>query len=200
MDGISFVMRVRNEEDTLETAIRSLFSLTINYEIIIILHLCTDKSSEIAHNLQSENNNIKIYEYSIEISKAGYETLVTDKYSQHSLVVFYDWCFQKASYPWKFKMDADFLLSEKLISFINNNTWEERNEMYIITCEVDNFKNKEPYLMGNLLNYGKYYFWEVPCFKNNNFKKIILDNDLKIIHNSKLSLLKNIGYRKSGMK
>lgn len=43
MDGISFVMRVRNEEDTLETAIRSLFSLTINYEIRIVLHLCTDK-------------------------------------------------------------------------------------------------------------------------------------------------------------
>ena len=51
MEGISFIIKVRNEETTLEQCIRSLFPLTVPHEIIVILHCCTDRSKEIAETL-----------------------------------------------------------------------------------------------------------------------------------------------------
>jgi glycosyltransferase involved in cell wall biosynthesis len=53
--GISFIVRARNEEKNLEKCVRSLFTLTIPYEINIILNSCTDRSEEIAKKLAEEN-------------------------------------------------------------------------------------------------------------------------------------------------
>ena len=91
-DGISFMVRIRNEEQTLEKSIRSLFKLTIPHEINLILHCCTDNSLSIAKQLASENKNIKIYTYDYSISRAGYENLATDINSHHSLVHYYNYC------------------------------------------------------------------------------------------------------------
>jgi glycosyltransferase involved in cell wall biosynthesis len=188
-NGISFMVRVRNEEKTLEESIRSLFGLTIPHEIIIILHLCTDKSEEIAEKLSKENSNIKIHKYTNEISRAGYELLATDSISIHSIAYYYNWCLALTNCHWVFKWDGDFISTPSLIDFLNNGIWEERNAKYYIKCNNTSHTNKEPYLMSGLIHYIKYQFWEVGLFKENN-EGIYLDDNISITHASELTELK----------
>lgn len=185
---ISFIVKVRNEEGTIEESIRSLFllSTSISYEIIIILHLCTDDSEKICIQLQKENERIKIFYYHHEISKCGYENLCTKKDSLHSVVTYYNWCLQKASYPWKFKWDADFIASPELIHFLNTHDWiNKRNIRYKICAANFTHVNKEHYLSDSIVEYKKYIFWEVPTFTNCESEE--LDDSIRIIHNSQLS-------------
>lgn len=121
VSGISFIVRIRDEEDVLYDSISSLKALTIPHEIILILHLCIDSSPQIAEKLANENPNIRVIFYNHEVSKAGYETLATDADSDHSFVKYSNWCFNLKKYPWVFKWDADFLSSEGLIKFLNEN-------------------------------------------------------------------------------
>jgi len=187
--GISFLVRIRDEEHVLERGIRSLFALTIPHEIILVLHLCTDKSSEIAQKLAQENPAIKIYTYDTEISRAGYETLATDVNSPHSLMTYYNWCLDKTSYLWKFKWDGDFLASNELIHFLNTNAWNKQNISYRISCKNEDSNNREPYLMGSLKTYTKYWFWEIPSF-GESIQIVNLDPSILIEHVSSLSVLK----------
>lgn len=189
LNGISFMVRVRNEEKTLEESIRSLFQLTIPHEINIVLHLCNDKSEEIAERLSKENANIKIYKYNNSISRPGYELLATDSNSIHSIIYYYNYCLQLTKYHWVFKWDADFISTPELIDYLNNNNWEENNIRYLMNCNNSTHQNKEPYLMSGLIKYIKYQFWEVGLFKTGNVKKP-LDDNISIIHNSELSELK----------
>jgi glycosyltransferase involved in cell wall biosynthesis len=189
LDGISFMVRVRNEEKTLEESIRSLFSITIPHEIVIILHLCNDKSEEIAERLSKENSNIKIFKYNNKISKPGYELLATDADSIHSLIYYYNWCLKLTKYHWVFKWDADFISTSGLIDFLNNNTWEEKNMKYHIRCINSTDKHIEPYLVSGLLKYTKYLFWEVGFYNYGNVDVKLGDN-ISIIHNSELTNLK----------
>lgn len=189
LNGISFMVRVRNEEKTLEESIRSLFSLTIPYEINIILHLCNDKSEEIAERLRSENNNIKIYKYNHEISRPGYELLATDADSIHSFVYYSDWCLKLSNYYWVFKWDADFISTPDLITFLNSNTWEEKNMLYNIRCSNNIESHVESYLACGLIKYTKYLFWEVGYYTSN-IQSIKLENNISIFHKSNLLELK----------
>ena len=192
-NGISFMVRVRDEESTLEESIRSLFNLTINYEIAIILHLCTDRSSDIANALAAENSNVKVFVYNTEISRPGFETLATDANSEHSLITYYKWCKSKLTYSWVFKWDADFLPNENLLAFLNANNWVPEQKHYYIDCiSTETGKvvvNKECYLIGDLLTYAKYIFWEVPIFCTKN--RIDLDNTIYITHLSKVENIKS---------
>jgi len=189
LDGISFMVRVRNEEKTLEQSIRSLMSLKIPHEIIIILHLCDDKSEEIAERLKKENNNIKIYKYNNKVSRAGYELLATDIHSVHSFVYYSNWCLNLTTYHWVFRWDADFISTPDLLEFLNNNTWEEKNIKYYIRCINSTNINIEPYLASGLLNYTKYLFWEVGFYKSGNIN-IHLEDNINITHASELTELK----------
>jgi len=191
MQGISFMIRVRNEEETLDESIRSLSNLTIPHEIIIILHCCTDKSQEIAEQLQKENDKIKIFKYEYEISRAGYENLATDIDSVHSLATYYNYCLSKTTLPWIFKWDADFSASSNLIDYLNNNTWEKQNkQIYICATNHEGLNNTECYLSCNLEKYIKFLFWEVPCWNYIN-EKITLPEDIHISHISYLTKLKS---------
>ena len=174
-EGISFMMRVRNEEQTLEESVRSLFSLTIPYEIVVVLHLCTDRSRAIAEQLQRENNRIRIFEYTVETSRAGYETLATDSSSPHSLMTYYNWCAKKTTLPWIFKWDGDFVASDGLIQFLNNGSWEKRPDggRFQIEARNSDDSNKEVYLSCGLIGYGKSIFWETPI-------TLCIPEDLKI--------------------
>jgi len=191
-EGISFMMRVRNEEHTLEQSVRSLFALTIPYEIVIVLHLCSDRSREISERLQSENKRIHIFEYTVETSRAGYETLATDCSSPHSLMTYYNWCAKKTTLPWIFKWDGDFVASDGLIQFLNNESWEKRPVGARFQIEARNSvdSNKENYLSCGLVRYEKSTFWETPIV-------FCMPDDLKIcpenayiIHKSELSEIK----------
>ena len=158
------MMRVRNEEGTLEESIRSLFALTIPYEIVVVLHLCTDGSRAIAERLQQENDNIRILEYTVETSRAGYETLATDAESNHSLPTYYTWCLKQTRLPWVFKWDGDFVATEGLIKFLNGIQWTHWYGRYSIEARGLSHSVREVYLACGFNCYNKYVFWELAWF------------------------------------
>lgn len=185
MDGISFIVRVRNEEETIKASLLSLKDLTIPYEIIVILHLCTDRSREIVESLKEELP-LKIVEYSLPISRPGYETLVTDATSEHSIPYYCNWCFSHANHIWKFKWDADFISSPELVEYLNSNTWTKTvpSRVFFI-AKNDEMSNAEGYLFTGDFEFKKYYFWE---YLNGSFED--KHTGININHVSKLSNLK----------
>jgi glycosyltransferase involved in cell wall biosynthesis len=195
MAGISFLLRCRNEEATLQQSLESLKPLTIEHEIILVLHLCTDRSAEIATIAAANNPNIKIFTYDVELSRAGYQTLATDSGSPHSIMTYYNWCRAKATKPWIFKWDADFVASPGLITYLNSREWNpEKTTRIVIHAKDETSKNWESYLSCGLAGYGKYIFWEVPLFFPPT-TSISLDPEQYIDHVSKLSNIK--GYWKA---
>ena len=106
MEGISFLVKVHNEEATLYEAVMSLTGLLVSYEILIFLHACTDTSAQIARSLAAADQRIKIFEYNYTLSRPGYETLATDNDSTHSISRYYNWCLSRAKYNWVAKWDA----------------------------------------------------------------------------------------------
>jgi len=191
MAGISFLLRCRNEESTLQRSLESLQGLTIEHEIIVVLHRCTDHSADIVAEAAATNPNIKIYTYDTEISRAGYQTLATDNGSSHSIMTYYNWCRSKATKPWAFKWDGDFIASPSLIDFLNKGSWLNRSTMrYIIHAKDETGKNYEPYLSCGLAGYGKFIFWEVPLYTPP-IETITLDASIYIDHVSKLETVKS---------
>jgi len=166
--GISFVIRVRNEELFLAQSLSSLKPLTIPYECIVILHKCTDSSRTIAESAKASGQPVQIFETDQNLSRAGYETLITPGHYKESLASFYSWCFSKAQYSWKFKWDADFTASVGLLHFLNTELvlGEVKPVRYSIPCIMtDTIINNETYLFNCLVLYTKYIFWEVPAFR-----------------------------------
>ena len=191
--GISFLLRCRNEEAALQRSLESLKGLTIEHEIIVVLHRCTDRSADIVVEAADKNPNIKIYTYDIEISRAGYQTLATDIGSPHSIMTYYNWCKARATKPWLFKWDGDFIASPALIDFLNNDSskWVKRSTLsYIIHAKDETGKNYEPYLSCGLASYGKYIFWETPLYAPP-LDSTKLDASIYIEHASKLDTVKS---------
>lgn len=168
--GVSFVVRVRNEEERIENALMTLTKITIPYEIIVVLHLCTDRTEEITLSCREKlgHEKVKIFYYNEPISRAGLENVVTSAKSKHSLVSFYTFAFSHSKFEWQFKWDADFEMTESLAEWINRWGAPKRPPtVYRIFCHIGNNKNHEPYLFNCLSHYKKYIFWETPSFKEN---------------------------------
>ncbi len=186
------MIRARNEEATLEKSIRSLIPLTIPHEIVVILHCCTDRSEEIVTHLQVEYpDRIKVYSYTTEVSRAGYELLATDATSPHSFCEYSNWCLAQCKKPWVFKWDADFVATPELLDYLNTRTWSPRPEcIYFDACNSTT-SNGEPYLQCGLRGYYKYMLWEVPYTAGTitNIK-----TGIRITHDSDLSTIKSYWY------
>jgi hypothetical protein len=159
-NGLSFIIRIHNEEATLERSVRSLAGITVPHEIVLILHRCTDRSAEIAASLAVENSHVRILTYNLAVSRAGYETLATDVDSPHSFIRYSNWCIQQATYTWVFKWDADFMTSAPLVAFINSIIWEEKNMHISVVAKNATTKNRENYLCGGPRVFTKHVFWE----------------------------------------
>jgi glycosyltransferase involved in cell wall biosynthesis len=190
--GISFIVKIRNEEAVLEQSIRSLSTIKVPHEIILILHRCTDRSRDISERLARENSHIRILTYEHAISRPGYENLATDSDSQHSLVRYYNWCLSQAQFPWKFKWDADFVATPPLVDFLNQHPWEECNMRLSIVAKNGSSENREYYFSCCIRGYHKHIMWEHPSYENED--AIIsrhLDSSVYIDHVSELTELKS---------
>lgn len=165
--GLSFVVRARNEEERIENALMSLAKLTIPYEIVVVLHLCTDRTEEITLACREKlgHDKVRVFYYDEPVSRAGLENVITSAKSKHSLVSFYTFSFSRAKYKWQFKYDADFIMTDSLAAWLNS--WGAPHEpptVYKIFCRIGDKKNHEPYLFNCLTHYTKYVFWETPAF------------------------------------
>lgn len=189
-EGISFIVRIRNEETTLARSVRSLISLTIPHEIVLILHRCTDKSPEIAVSLAKENPHVRIVTYDHGVSRAGYETLVTDANSDHSFIRYSNWCAEQARYPWMFRWDADFVMTRPLLDYINKQSWIPKNIRIGLTAKNKTHSNQEYYLHQSSVRTTKHMFWEAAAFPND-VACLRLENNFYVIHLSELSDIKS---------
>jgi glycosyltransferase involved in cell wall biosynthesis len=189
-EGISFIVRVRNEETTLARSVRSLISLTIPHEIVLILHRCTDKSPNIAAGLAKENPHVRVVTYDHGVSRAGYETLVTDANSDHSFIRYSNWCAEQARYPWMFRWDADFVMTRLLLDYINLQEWVPKNMRIGLTAKNKTHSNQEYYLHQSSVRNTKHIFWEVSEFPGD-VKCLRLENNFYVIHLSELSDIKS---------
>lgn len=191
-DGISFLVRCRNEEATLQQSLDSLKALTIPHEIVVILHRCTDRSADIAATAADTNPNIRIYTYDTEVSVAGYQSLATDFKSPHSFMTYCNWCLAKTTRAWTFKWDADFIAPATLVDYLNGCLWAHihGSKQIILHAKDETAKNYEPYLSCGLNAYGKYMFWEVPLYVPPT-ESTRLDAAIYIEHASKLATMKS---------
>jgi glycosyltransferase involved in cell wall biosynthesis len=187
-NAISFMVRVHNEEATIERSIRSLDVITIPHEIIVILHKCNDGSFEIVKRLKDNGRNISIFEYDYSVSRAGYETLCTDATSKHSLPSYLNWCLSKCGMKWKFKWDADFVMTYELSKFLELNLHQFSNTAFRINAVNSTSSNGELYLTDSIIGYSKYIFWEVPNFSPSS--EVRIENDKHIIHDSEIKHMK----------
>lgn len=188
--GISFMLRAHNEEATLEECIRSLKTLTVPHEIVVILHCCTDGSRDIAERLAAEEGSrVSVLEYTHALSRAGYEHLATDVDSVHSMSYYTSWCRAQCQLPWVFKWDADFIASPQLIAFLNSQDWSAGPPKYYrIAARNEEHVNAELYCCRGVINYGKYLFWEVPSYLPGEI--VELNHDIHIYHKSTIDNLK----------
>jgi hypothetical protein len=187
--GISFIVRVRNEEKVLARSVRSLISLTIPYEIVIVLHRCTDKSPEIADTLAKENPHVRVITYDHKVSRAGYETLATDANSEHSFIRYSNWCAEQARYPWMFRWDADFVMTRPLLDYINVQEWVPKNIRIGLTAKNGTHANQEYYLHQSSVRNTKHIFWEIAGFPSD-VTCVRLENNFYVTHLSELSDIK----------
>lgn len=166
----------------------------MEHEIIVVLHLCNDGSREIAELERGQNPNIRIFDYDVEISRAGYETLATDSDSPRSISTYYNWCLAKSSKPWKFKWDADLIATPTLIAYLNGRTWTESpaTAIFLSAISHDGYSNTEAFLMCGIHKYGKYIFWEVPSNWNSvEPKRLVVDPSVVTIeHATSLTVLR----------
>jgi glycosyltransferase involved in cell wall biosynthesis len=158
LEGISFIIRARDEEATLADSLQSLRGLEIPHETVVILHRCTDRSAEIARKAHAT----QIVEYPYPTSRAGYETLITPAHWPQSISSYCNWCYQKARRQWTFKWDADFIASVGLIKWLNSRQWKDTQptKIYITAQDHAGIDNTEPYLTNIPANFAKYIFWE----------------------------------------
>jgi hypothetical protein len=197
--GITFITRIHNEEQTLEASVRSLFALTLLYEIILILHRCTDASAAIAHRLAAANPRVRVLTYNTTIARPGYETLATDGNSTHSIASYYNWCLQHRRYIWTAKWDADFVATPALIDYLNTapaGTWTRPNEIIPLRAVSSTHTETHDYFSSCLLRYMKHFLFEVPLFEiyPDTHVRHTPPLDAVIEHHSNLTDLKSYWY------
>ena len=166
LPGISFIMRCHNEEERLELAIRSLKDISIPYEIVLILHCCTDRSKQIAESLKTEFP-INLIEYEVPLSRPGYDTLVTPANHPNSIVTHFNYCFSHAQYNWIIKWDAEACATVEMINYINAlEISKEEPEAHKLSNLMGDISNEEFYLSNCLIGFAKQIFWEVMVFSH----------------------------------
>lgn len=108
---ISAMMRVRNEEEFLEAAVRSI--LEVVDEVVIVDNASTDGTPESIRTLQSElGSAVRAYEYPYEIRRIGRESVELSESdptgdSPHLSATFYNFCLDKCTRPYVLKWDGD---------------------------------------------------------------------------------------------
>lgn len=115
-NGLSGILRVRNEEEFVEACIDSCIEALD--ELIIVYNDCTDSTPDIIERKRSEHpTKIKVYPYEHEIygtnlSKEKFEkTLALPDDSPHLLCNYYNFALSKVSYQYAMKIDADQIYS-----------------------------------------------------------------------------------------
>jgi glycosyltransferase involved in cell wall biosynthesis len=113
-EGISFIIRARNEEQNIRECLYSI--LDIADEIIFVDHLSTDNTLKIALELSKRYDKIKVFKYTQEIPKPGVNYTENIKKIGNSISNYYNFCLSKATRNNIIKWDADFIAKRAELS------------------------------------------------------------------------------------
>lgn len=169
--GYSFLLRVKNEEDTIRNCILSIIKYAD--EIIVVLNNSTDKTEEIVLRMMKNNSKIKLYYYDIDVPRYGlehsysYDNINT---KNNTLTNYYNWVDSKSSFNKKIKWDGDFVAIEDNLLELLNHYKKYEDEIAVNFSGLTLFKN-------GVMKYVKNnsYYDEYRLFLNKN-KLIWSDN------------------------
>lgn len=189
--GISFILRIKNEQETLKECIQSLRNIKVPHEIIVLLNQCTDSSAQIIRDELEYNSNIKIHHYDVPLSRAGYENLCTDAKSRHSLTYYWNLGPMLSKYPWMFDWDGDFVMTNPIKEYLASNAWNQANTpagVRFHAVDDDGVMHGQEYLFSHHFYADKYWFWHL---KQTIIPYQTSDPGLAIFHRSSLSKKKS---------
>lgn len=113
--GVSAMLRVKNEESKIYYSLKSIYKLFD--EIVLVDNASTDRTLEIARAFKThedKDDKIKIYFYPFEIARCGDENYATPEDSVHSLTYYYNWALSKCSCRYVCKWDGDMVLRSEV--------------------------------------------------------------------------------------
>ena len=131
-EGVSLIIRAKNEEANVKLCIESVIDLVD--EIIFVNNNSDDKTLEIIDKLALEYKNIKVYNYFIDVNKVGIEHQRALKNNdKNTLGNFYNWCLSKSTMNNIIKWDADFIcIRNNFKSMIDNYKIKNKNNKYAL--------------------------------------------------------------------
>mgnify|MGYP000846257536 CR=1 FL=1 len=129
-NGISLIIRAKNEENNIKACIESVVDLVD--EIIFVNNNSTDNTLKIIEEYAIKYPIIKVYNYFIDVNKVGKEHYEAIKNNdKNTLGNFYNWCLSKSTMKNIIKWDADFIC-------IRNN-FKQMIKNYQIKNKIDKF-------------------------------------------------------------
>jgi hypothetical protein len=113
--GVSAMLRVKNEESKIYYSLKSIYKLFD--EIVLIDNASTDRTLEIARAFkihEDKDDKIKIYFYPFTIARCGDENYLTPEDSVHGVTYYYNWALSKCSCRYVCKWDGDMVLRREV--------------------------------------------------------------------------------------
>lgn len=109
--GISVMLRVKNEENTIQASILSIIDFVD--EVFVFDNRSTDNTVEIVDELALRYpNRIRLKSYPFDVSLCGREFANTPPESIRSLAYYYNWCKSWCRFSYLIKWDADMIIPE----------------------------------------------------------------------------------------
>jgi hypothetical protein len=113
-EGVSAILRVKNEEEKIYHCLRSI--LDIFDEIVFVDNGSEDRTLEIARQVKARQDNkdkIKIYIYPFTMARLGPEHANTPEHSVYNFSYYYNWTLSQCSFRYVCKWDGDMLLRKE---------------------------------------------------------------------------------------
>ena len=164
-EGVSLIIRARNEEKNIKICIESVVDLV--EEIIFVNNNSDDNTLKIINELALKYKNIKVYNYFIDVKKVGIEHQKAIKDNdKNTLGNFYNWCLSKSTMNNVVKWDADFIcIRNNFKSMIENYKIKNKNNKYALWFSgYTLFHNLNKYYINLNSYYNEYRLFS---YKNN---------------------------------
>ena len=113
-DGISAILRIKNEEDKIYYCLKSI--IRFFNEIILVDNNSEDRTLDIVRDFKSredQDDKIKIYFYPFRVARCGPEHFRTPEDSVCNLAYYYNWALSKCSFKYVCKWDGDMVLRKE---------------------------------------------------------------------------------------
>lgn len=142
--GLSFLIRAKNEENSIKDCIMSI--IDIADEIVFVDNLSTDTTLSIVQDLAKKYKHIKIYEYKIKIPRCGEEQAKqVNLKSKNTIANYYNWCLDKVTKYNVVKWDADCISNRvNLLAMVEKHNLHTREDLFSLWFTGETlFKRKE---------------------------------------------------------